>query len=77
MEYQRNLADARMFNTHRAMDSQLLQTRTDPLHNRQVLRSQLVVRSGFSSLLQDHRQAGIPAPRWSEEEVGEFLLNAC
>jgi hypothetical protein len=58
MEYQRNLPDARMFNTHRAMDSELVQTRADLLHNRQVLRTQLVVRNGFSRLLLDHEQAG-------------------
>jgi hypothetical protein len=48
MEYLRNLPDTRMVNTHRAMDSELLQTRKDLLHNRQVLRSKVVVRNGFS-----------------------------
>jgi hypothetical protein len=49
-----------MVNTHRAMDSELLQTRADLLHNRQVLRSQPVVRNGFSRLLLDHAQRSPP-----------------
>ena len=39
----------------RAIGRELLQTRADLLHNRQVLRSQLVVRNGFSRLLVESR----------------------
>ena len=35
----------------------------------------LLIEVGSNSL--HGRQSGIPAPRWSEEKVGEFLLNTC
>ena len=64
MEYQRNLPDARMVNTPtRLWISKLLRPRADLLHNRRVLRSQLVVRNGFSRLLLGHILTGNNLPR--------------
>src|SRR6266436_159378 len=80
MEYQRNLPDGRMVNTHRAMDSELLQTRADLLHNRQVLRSQRVVRNGFSRLLLDYGRSRSnplgPKMRFPEK-CGGFVALLC
>jgi hypothetical protein len=55
-----------MVHTHRAIDSELLQTRADLLHNREILRSQLVVRNGFSRLLLDH---GLPFHNTVRDEL--------
>jgi hypothetical protein len=64
MEYQRNLPDARMVNTPTGLwISKLLRPRADLLHNRRVLRSQLVVRNGFSRLLLGHGLTGNKLPR--------------
>jgi hypothetical protein len=74
MEYQRDLPDVRMVNAHRAMDSELLQTRADLLHNRQVFRNQFVVRNGFSGLLLDHASTLPDARSRCGVNVGEESL---